>query len=352
MIVVGVDPHKRSHTAAAIELPSGLVRGERTVAANTDGHQELLAWAEGTAEERLWAVEDCRHVSGSLERFLLAAGEQVVRVPPKLMAGARRGGRRRGKSDAIDALAVARVALREPALPPARPAEATRELKLLVDHRDALVSERSRLQCRLRWLLHELELGLEVPARALDRRLWLDRLARRLRRLEPSVQARLARSLLRRCRSLSAEVEELDRELVARVRAQAPALLELPGCGPLTAAKLLAEIAGVERFAGEAALAMHAGVAPLDASSGQQRRHRLNRSGNRQLNLALHRIALTQARLHEPARAYLDRKRSEGKSAREALRCLKRHLVRVIFKLLSQAASSRPTEARILDGLT
>jgi transposase len=154
------------------------------------------------------------------------------------------------------------------------------------------------------------------------------------------VQARLARSLLRRCRALSAEVEELELELGRRVRVQAPILLELPGCGPLTAAKLLAEIGAVERFAGDAALAMHAGVAPLDASSGQQRRHRLNRSGNRQLNLALHRIALTQARVHEPARAYLERKRCEGKSAREALRSLKRHLVRVIFKLLTRAAAS------------
>jgi transposase len=159
MIVVGVDPHKRSHTAAAIELPSGGLRGECTVATNASGHQQLLAWARATADERLWALEDCRHVSGSLEHFLLAGGERVVRVPPKLMAGARRGARRRGKSDAIDALAVARVALREPALPSARPETATRELKLLVDHRDALVGERTRLQCRLRWLLHELELG-------------------------------------------------------------------------------------------------------------------------------------------------------------------------------------------------
>jgi transposase len=345
MIVVGVDPHKRSHTAAAIQLPSGELRGQCTVATDASGRRQLLAWARATADERLWALEDCRHVSGSLERFLLTGGERVVRVPPRLMAGARRSGRLRGKSDAIDALAVARVALREPALPPARIEDATREPKLLVDHRDALVAERTRVQCRLRWLLHELEPGLEIPARALDRRLWLERVARRLRRLEPSVQASLARSFLRRCRALSAEVAEVDRELDRRVRAQAPLLLDLPGCGPLTAAKLLAEIGGVERFAGDAALAMHAGVAPLDTSSGEQRRHRLNRSGNRQLNLALHRIALTQARIHEPARAYLERKRAQGKSAREALRCPKRHLVRVVFKLLTKTASALHADA-------
>jgi transposase len=338
MIVVGVDPHKRSHTAAAIEATSGELRADQRVPTDGAGREQLLAWARAQAPERVWALEDCRHVSRLLERFLLEAGEHVVRVPPRLMAGARRGGRERGKSDVIDAQAVARAALREPALPSASLEGAARELKLLVDHRQALVEERTRLQTRLRWLLHELELGLEVPPRGLDRRLWLERLGRRLRAARPSVQVSIARSLLRRCRTLTHEAKELELELARRVRAEAPMLLQLPGCGVLTAAKLLAEVGGVERFASDAKLAMHAGVAPLDASSGDQRRHRLNRGGNRQLNLALHRVALTQARLHEPARAYLARKRAEGKSAREALRCLKRHLVRVVYKLLRGTA--------------
>jgi transposase len=335
VIVIGVDPHKQTHTAAAVDAALGELRGERTVKARRAGHERLLEWARGQGEQRLWALEDCRHVSVSLERFLLASGERVVRVPPKLMAGARRSARQRGKSDAIDALAVARAFLREPSLPAACLEGPERELRLIVDHREDLVGERTRAQQRLRWHLHELEPELELPPACLDRRIWLERLRRRLARLEQTTQVRIARELVRRIAELSRRVNELEHELTVLVGAQAPALLALPGCGPLTAAKLLGETAGVERFGGEAQLAMHAGAAPLPASSGNRQRHRLNRSGNRQLNCALHRIAITQGQHYPPARAYLARKEAEGKSRKEALRCLKRHLARTVYRALT-----------------
>jgi transposase len=259
----------------------------------------------------------------------------LVRVPPKLMAPQRRTGRARGKSDPIDALAVARAALREPRLNHPRPGEqATRELKLLVDHRDDLVDERRRAQQRLRWQLHDLDPELTVPPGALDRPVWLDRVSRRLSRTEQTVQVRIARDLVGRCRTLTRTILALDRELDRRIQQTAPTLLALPGCGPLSAAKLLGEIGPIERFDTDAQLARHAGVAPLEASSGKYQRHRLDRGGNRQLNCALHRIAITQARVHPPARAYLERKQSEGKSRREALRCLKRTLARTVYTTL------------------
>jgi transposase len=335
VIVIGIDPHKQTHTAAAVDASVGELRGERTVQARRVGHEQLLEWARGYGEERLWALEDCRHVSVSLERFLLASGERVVRVPPKLMASARRSARQRGKSDAIDALAVARAWLREPSLPVARLEGPEREIRLLLDHRDDLVCERTRAQQRLRWHLHELVPELELPPGCLDRRVWLQRLGRGLARREQTAQVRIARELIRRIAELTRRANELERELASLVRAQAPALLALPGCGPLTAAKLVGETAGVDRFGGEAQLAMHAGAAPIPASSGNQRRHRLNRSGNRQLNCALHRIAVTQGQHHPPARAYLARKEAEGKSRKEALRCLKRHLARTVYRTLT-----------------
>ena len=335
VIVIGVDPHKQTHTAAAVEAAVGELVGERTVQARRAGQELLLEWARELGQERLWALEDCRHVSVSLERFLLASGERVVRVPPKLMAGARRSARERGKSDAIDALAVARACLREPSLPAARLDGPEREIRLLVDHREDLVCERTRAQQRLRWHLHELEPELELPSGCLDRRVWLERLARRLGRGEQTTQVRIARELVHRIAELTRRATELERELASLVQEQAPALLALPGCGTLTAAKLLGETAGVDRFAGEAQLAMHSGAAPLPASSGNRRRHRLNRSGNRQLNCALHRIAVTQGRHHPPARAYLARKEAEGKSRKEALRCLKRHLARTVYRTLT-----------------
>ena len=298
MIVIGVDVHKHSMSAVAVDEV-----GRQLDALETSDGGELVAWSKRLGRRRLWALEDCRHVTRGLERTLQRHRQRLVRVPPRLTAPERRRGRVRGKSDLIDALAVARAALREPQLDQPRPGEARlRELKLLVDHRDDLVDERRRCQQRLRWHLHELEPDLRVPAGALDRAVWLDRVSRKLARPQ-TTQARIARELVGRCRSLTRAIAELERDLSERATALAPRLLELPGCGPLSAAKLLCEIGPIDRFGSDARLARHAGVAPLDASSGKHQRHRLDRGGNRQLNCALHRIAVTQGRVHPPAQA-------------------------------------------------
>jgi transposase len=330
MIVVGLDVHKHSLTAVALDELG------RTVAARSGPvDAQILGWASGLEAERLWALEDCRHVTRTLERALLRAGERLVRVPPRLTAPQRRRSRTRGKSDAIDALAIARAALQEPSLEgPRVDEEPLHELKLLVDHRDDLVDERRRCQQRLRWHLHELDPALHVPLGALDRTVWLDRLSRKLARYEQTVQLGIARELVGRCRTLTRTILRLDRELEQRTQTLAPRLLQLPGCGPISAAKPLCEIGPIERFRSDAQLARHAGVAPLDASSGKHQRHRLDRRGNRQLNCALHRITITQGRVHRPAQAYLERKQSEGKSRREAIRCLKRQLARTVYSTL------------------
>jgi transposase len=208
------------------------------------------------------------------------------------------------------------------------------EIKLLVDHRDDLVDERRRIQQRLRWHLYQLDPTFAVPLRLLARPSHLERVSRWLARREQELQVRLARELTTRIRALSRVIDELDQELEQRTLQTAPALLDLPGCGAVTAAKLLAEIGPIDRFRNDAQLARHSGVAPLEASSGRIQRHRLDRGGNRQLNAALYRMAITQARYHPPACAYLERKRAEGKSRREAIRCLKRLLVRVVFNTL------------------
>jgi transposase len=272
MIVIGLDPRKRSYTCSAVVAGAGELRGSETVQATSAGHERVLGWARGLDADRVWAIEDCRHVSGKLERFLLARGERVVRVPPKLMAGRRRGSRQAGKSDPIDALAVARAALEEgvDSLPTAQLAGPAREIKLLLDHRDDLIAERTRIQSRLRWLLHDRWSELELPAGCLDRLVWLDRLAGRLARSAQDADVRVMRAQLRRIKDLTREANTLERELVLLVRAQQPRLLALPGVGPLTAAKLIAEIAGIERFRNPAKLARLAGIAPIPASSGNR----------------------------------------------------------------------------------
>jgi transposase len=349
-MVLGIDPHKKSHTAVAVEAATGELVAELTVKADRRGRERLLRWARTLAPERRFAVEDCRHVSGRLQRFLIERGEACVRVPPKLMAQTRRSARTRGKSDPIDAAAVARAAIANPDLPEARLEGPERELRLLVDHRADLVGERTRIAQRLRWHLHEIELALEVPPRALRSACWLARTEDALVGIE-GVQARIARELVTRCRTLTAEIDALEREIGEITSALAPELLALPGCGALTAACLLGETAGAERFASEARFAMHAGAAPLPASSGNTQRYRLNRRGNRQLNCALHRIAVTQMRTHEPARAFLARKRAEGKSKREALRCLKRHLGRTVWQTLRASEERRTAMLAAIDPL-
>jgi transposase len=342
VVMLGIDVHKDTHTIVGADQ-AGRKIGERTVRATDAGHRQLVGWARRQfPSERVWAVEDCRHVSTRLERALLAAGERVVRVPPKLMAGARDSARTRGKSDPIDALAIARAALREPDLPTAQHDEVSRQVRLLVDHREDLVAERTRMQNRLRWHLHELDPELDIPARGLDRVTVLDRLVGWLDGQPTTMVTRLAGELLADIRTLTARINALEAEITTLVRPLAPALLALPGVGALTAAKIVGETANVTRFRSEACFAMHAGAAPIPASSGRTNRHRLARGGNRQLNAALHRIAVTQIRLDGLGRAYYQRRREGGDTKMEALRALKRRLARIVFNLLKEQQPATP----------
>jgi transposase len=271
MIVIGADTHKRSHTAAAVIEATGRVLADRTVKARRRSFEDLLVWARGLGDDLVWAIEDCRHVSGALERFLLVRGERVVRVPPKLMAGARRSAREPGKSDPIDAVAIARAAIREglDTLPVAQLAGLERDVRLLVDHRERLVRQRTALINDLRWGLHDVWPELEIPPRALTGGGWQDRVAARLARHEQTAQVRIARDELRRIRELTRSIDTLERELAGLVTALAPRLLAERGCGVLTAAKLIGEIAGIGRFATDAKLARIAASAPIPASSGR-----------------------------------------------------------------------------------
>lgn len=349
MITIGIDPHKQTHTAVAVSAVGELL-DELTVAADDAGHRQLLAWAQNldAGEARRFALEDCRGVNGRLERFLLRAGEHVLRVPPKLMANARKGGREVGKSDSIDALAVARAALREESkLHPASIDPRARELKILVDHREALVRDRQVCASRLRWHLHDIDPDLEPAGRTLDRPAVRRGIAQRLARRKQSVQVRICRDLLVRIGEMTRRERELAAEIGELAKDYAPALFKVPGVARLTAGKLIGEIDGVERFKTDAQLARHAGCAPIPASSGNTQRLRFDRHGNRQLNAAFYRIALTQIRVHPEARVYLARKRAEGKTTKEALRCLKRHLVRVVWR-----AMQTPTESVVSPALS
>lgn len=338
MIVIGVDTHKRSHTLVALDSVSGQARGQLTIAASEEGTFEALRFAAALDQQRVWAVEDCRHVSGRLERGLLASGDRVVRVAPGLTETSRRAVREAGKSDPIDATAIARAALREgiDTLPVAFLDEQAHEIRVLTDYRDQLVNERVRHINRLRWHLVQIapEIEAQIRPAGLEGPRIRERLARQLGQLPASPQLRIAKATLKRIREICGEEQELLAEMEALIKAHCPALLDERGCGPVTAAIIIGHTAGAKRFSSDAKFARHAGTAPIPASSGNTQRHRLHRGGDRQLNRALHIIALSRARTDPTTRAYLDRRHAEGKTKKEAIRCLKRHLARRVWRIL------------------
>jgi transposase len=345
MIVIGADTHKATHALAAVDAGTGRVRGGREIRAEEPGHLQAVRWARGLDDDRVWAIEDCRHVSRRLEQALVAAGERVVRVPPHRMGASRKGEREPGKSDEIDALAVARAVVKDRVeqFPIAFLNEQAMEIRLLFDHRADLVAERTRIVNRLRWHLLELcpELERSCKRGSLSKSRVLDRVERGLRKLPASARVRVAREQVRDLRRLSREIEALHCELQGLVSAHRPQLLAELGCGALTAAILIGHTAGNERFRSEASFALQSGTAPIPCSSGQRIAHRLNRGGDRHLNHALHIIAITRAQ-HDPAtKQYLDRKEAEGKTPKGALRALKRHLARRFHRLLSEPAADQ-----------
>ena|SRR5437763_3086967 len=333
--VVGVDTHRDEHTLALVEAATGAVVAQRTIASNGRGYAQALRFAQqhaGTA--RVWALEGAGHYGAGLARYLRERSETVLEV-----GRSPRGERRlRGKDDRLDAIRAARSALTSEPLPRPRSGEQLEALRLL------LLARRSAVDVRREALVQLRSVIVTAPDRLRDelRGLPLARLLERCRRLRQSktaapdeLAARLVlRTLARRIEAATDEAAELEGEILAIVRMQAPRLLEEPGVGPIVAAQLLVSWSHPGRLRSEAAFARLAGVAPVPASSGQTSRHRLSRGGDRQLNRALHTIVLHR-RQHDPAtRDYVARRTAEGKSRREATRLLKRYLARHLFRLL------------------
>jgi transposase len=336
VITIGIDPHSRTHVAAALDERGGVL-AELAVGSNPRELDRLARWVAGMGPDRIVAIEGARGFGLALARRLLAAGETVLDVAPSLTASERRALRGSGKDDRRDAVAVARVAMREPDLPRVAAAPSGGDLKLLVDARDQVVAEATRTRNRLHALLVTIAPGYHEHVRDLTSSTALmvaRRLASRARGTD-RVRSTLACAAITRLRFLAGEIAALEREITAGLDHAAPAnLLAICGVGPIVAAKILGEVGDVDRFSSSAAFARYSGTAPIPASSGTVIRHRLDRGGNRQLNRALHTMALTQARRDDRARAFLARKRGEGKTPREARRALKRHLAAAVYRAL------------------
>jgi transposase len=332
--VLGVDTHRDEHMLAIVTAPAGTVVAGSAVPANAGGYRELLRVAAQHAPgRRAWAIEGTGSYGAGLARFLAGRGETVLEVSRTPRAERRL----RGKDDTLDAARTARAALAADTLALPRAGERREALRLL------LVARRSAVDVRREALtqLHAVIVTAPEPLRQELRELPLGKLLDRCSRLRRTsagadeLATRLVlRSLARRIQAATLEADELERELLNHVRVLAPSLLDQPGVGPIVAAQLIVAWSHRGRLRSEACFARLAGVAPIPASSGQTQRHRLSRGGDRQLNRAIHTIALHRRQHDAATRDYIAKRIAEGKTRRDATRLLKRYLARHLFRLL------------------
>lgn len=335
-VAIGMDSHKETLAAAAVD-ELGRVIDVREFRNRPDGHRALIGWISSQQDPRTVGIEGSQGFGAAVARRLLLAGEDVREVPATLTHRQRSRRPSQGKSDPVDAVAIARVVAVGDGLSSARRAQVLADLKLLVDYRDQLVRARTQVANRVHADLVVICPGYEETVPNLRARKHI-LAARALLGRDRSVRAGLLRRRLAEMLRLSTEIGEAERRMAEKLEEANSTLTEIPGVGPYIAAKILGEVGDPSRIRSRAAFAVLSGTAPLMASSGQTHRHRLNRGGNRQLNWALHYIALVQSRTLPEAKAYTARQRDAGKSFREALRCLKRQLSNVVYRHLTADA--------------
>ena len=332
MIIIGVDPHKRVHTATAVDAATNRRLASLEIDASLPGYRQLARWANGFAEHT-WAVENARGLGRHLAQWLVARGEHVDDVASTATARVRelsRGGRR--KNDVIDAAAAASVAALHGDANPVVAEDLTTVLVLLDERRGNLTTQRTRLVNQLHALLRDL-----IPGGA-PTRLSATAASRLLTGVRPAgpvetARKRLARDLIAEIRAADQRLKHLTAEIEQTLAATGSRLSEVDGIGPVITAQLLGRTRGASRFPTAAAFASYAGVAPVEVASADHARHRLPRGGDRQLNHAFHMVALTQIRMPSSAgRAYYDTKIAGGKTHNEAMRCLKRRLADHVWR--------------------
>ncbi len=354
---IGVDTHKKTHLLVAIDA-WGQMHATQTVANTPQGWVTAVRWAGDYGDTCCWGIENSGSLGKGFAQFLLADGETDVReVSPQRTAQYRRRGRTQDKTDAADALAIARlISAAGEQLPLVQADDLSTERRLLSDHRDNLVAERTRLINQLHAQMLQIDpcymekSGVLTTATGVRYCHTLD-----LPHADGVLRTRLliVHQLAGQILGLREEIETIETALRQRVQETGTPLLQLCGVGTLVAARLIGELGCIPRIHSAAALAALAGIAPVEVSSGGRHGHRLNRGGNRQLNKAFHVIALSQLRREPLAQAYYAKKRVEGKTARAAMRCLKRRLVDVLYRLLRTSENAnglregqeRPIEA-------
>jgi transposase len=336
-VVIGMDPHKRSATIEVIDARERVLTQGR-YGTDTDGYQTMLA-AGRRFPDRVWAVEGCTGVGRHIAQRLVADGETVVDVPAKLSARVRVFDTGQGrKTDPVDAHSVAVAGLRSPGLRQVQIDDATVALRLLVDRRAELGRTRTEVVNRIHRMLLELIPGGAKKFLTRGQASYLLRTAPTPVGIVARTRHDLARELIDELTVIDAKIRTADKQLRQLVATAGSSLTDLNGIGPSGAARLIGDIGDIARFRTAAHFASWNGTAPIEASSGDQRRHRLSRLGNRRINRVLHIMAIVQLRHDTPGRTYYRRRLAEGKTTMEALRALKRHLSDVVYKQMVRDA--------------
>ena len=344
-VVIGMDPHKRSVTIEVMTADETVLGGGR-YATDEAGFAAMRRYVS-RFPDRIWAIEGCSGIGHHVAVRLLAAGEVVVDVPPKLSARTRVFATGQGrKTDATDAHSVALVGTRMTGLRPVVNDEQLAVLRVLVDRRRSLGEDHTRMVAQLHQLLLELiPGGAKKDLSAAQARVLLAKV--RPRDIAGKTRRRVAAELIGDLERIYARKKAANKELAELLAATGTTLTDLPGIGPSGAARLLVEVGDITRFPDRDHFASWNGTAPIDASSGDQVRHRLSRAGNRQINRVVHIMATVQLRNPTEGRAYYDRRKADGKTSMEAMRALKRRLSNIVYKTMLDdtiahaAASSR-----------
>jgi transposase len=339
-VVVGMDPHKRSATIEVMAADE-TVLGAGRYGTDRDGYEAMLRYARQWPN-RTWAIEGCNGIGRHIANRLLADGEQVLDVPPKLSARARVFATGQGrKTDATDAHSVALVGTRMAGLRPVVNDEQIALLRILVDRRRSLGDDHTRMVAQLHQLLLELiPGGAKKNLSAAQAKTMLATV--RPRDAAGKARRRVAAELISDLERIYRRSKAADKELKELVASTGTTLMDLHGIGPSGAARLLVEVGDITRFPNKAHFASWNGTAPIDASSGDQIRHRLSRAGNREINRVLHIMATVQLRNPTEGRAYFDRKKTSGKTSMEAIRALKRRLSDIVYRRMVHDALARP----------
>lgn len=331
-MAIGVDSHKATLAVAAVD-GVGRQLDAREFSNDPAGHRKAFEWVVRFGPKRMVGIECSGTYGAALAWFLLDQGEEVREVPSAFTFRERIRKRSDGKSDPVDALAIARVVAREEHLPIPKGPGLMVDLKLLNGHRDQLIRTRTRLANRAHRELVILQPGYQKCVKTLRAKRSI-KMAVSLLTGDGSIRAELTRERLEQILEIDAEVFQLGKRIECMLGESRTSLTEIKGVGNFVAATILGEVGDVSRIRSKAAFASLAGTAPLKASSGKTSRHRMNHGGNRQLNRALHTLAKAQSRVVPEARQFVGRKMEEGKSYKEALRCLQRHLSNVVYRTL------------------